>query len=45
MMRNKYQHYSEDEKLSLLRSYYHSGQSKRQFYKAHGLNCTGLLNY
>ena len=38
------QYYSEEEKLSLLDSYYHSGLSKRSFCVHHGLCGTSLLN-
>lgn len=37
-------HYSEEDKLFLLHSYYHSGLSKRRFCKEHGICCTTLLN-
>ena len=36
--------YSESEKLSLLRDYYQSGQSKSSFCKQHDLSCSHLLN-
>ena len=39
-----YKHYSEEEKLSLIRSYYQSGQSKKRFCIAHDICCIGLLN-
>ena len=42
-MREK-QYYSEEERLSLLDSYYHSGMSKRSFCLHHGLCGTSLLN-
>ena len=38
-------HYSEELKLSLLRSYYESGQWKSKFCREHGLCDTSLLNY
>ena len=36
--------YSEDERLSLLREYHHSGMSKTSFCKHHGLCGAALLN-
>ena len=38
-------YYSEEEKLSLLREYHHSGMSKYAFAKSHGLSCPRLLNH
>ncbi|WP_366937214.1 transposase [uncultured Bacteroides sp.] len=43
-MMGEKQYYSEEEKLSLLDSYYHSGLSKRSFCVHHGLCGTSLLN-
>lgn len=37
-------HYSEEDKLSLLRSYYQSGMSKRSFCHHHGICGITLLN-
>lgn len=39
-----YKHYSEEEKLSLLRSYYQSGQSKKRFCISHDICGIRLLN-
>ena len=39
-----YKHYSEDAKLSLIRSYYQSGQSKKRFCISHDICCIRLLN-
>ena len=39
-----YKHYSEEEKLSLIRSYYQSGQSKKRFCISHDICCIGLLS-
>ncbi|MDR0894173.1 MAG: transposase [Prevotellaceae bacterium] len=36
--------YSEEERLSLLHSYYESGMSKKAFCKLHGLSTSKLLN-
>lgn len=44
-MSKRIKHYSEELKLSLIRSYYESGQSKGKFCKEHGLCDTSLLNY
>ncbi len=44
-MSKSFKHYSEEEKLSLLRSYYDSGQSKNKFCKAHGISGLSLLNH
>lgn len=43
-MRKKHQHYSEEEKLHLLHSYYQSGMSKTSFCKRHGISGITLLN-
>ncbi|WP_455068767.1 transposase [Prevotella nigrescens] len=40
-----YKHYSEEEKLSLIGSYYQSGQSQYKFCKDQGLCNTSLLNH
>ena len=42
--RRNYKLYSEDERLYLLREYYHSGMSKTSFCKHHALCGIGLLN-
>ena len=39
-----YKHYSEEEKLSLIRSYYQSGQSKKRFCISHDICGIRLLN-
>ena len=39
-----YKHYSEEAKLSLIRSYYQSGQSKKKFCMDHDICCIRLLN-
>ena len=44
-MSKSIKHYSEELKLSLIRSYYESGQSKGKFCKKHALCDTSLLNY
>ena len=44
-MSKSMKHYSEELKLSLIRSYYESGQSKGKFCREHGLCDTSLLNY
>ena len=44
-MSKSIKHYSEELKLSLIRSYYESGQSKGEFCKEHDLCGTSLLNY
>ena len=43
-MRKKHEHYSEEEKLHLLHSYYQSGMSKTSFCKQHGISGITLLN-
>ena len=43
-MRKKHEHYSEEEKLHLLQSYYLSGMSKTRFCKQHGISGITLLN-
>lgn len=43
-MSKKYKSYSKEEKLSLLREYYHSGLSKNKFCKEHGISCSHVLN-
>ena len=43
-MRKKHEHYSEEEKLHLLHSYYQSGMSKTSFAKQHGISGITLLN-
>ena len=40
----KHEHYSEEEKLHLLHSYYQSGMSKTSFCKQHGISGITLLN-
>lgn len=43
-MSEKQKHYSETERLSLLREYYSSGMSKNSFVKKHGLCGSSILN-
>lgn len=43
-MSKKQNHYSETERLSLLREYYSSGMSKNSFVKKHGLCGSSILN-
>jgi transposase-like protein len=43
-MSTKFAVYSEEERLSLLHSYYESGMSKNAFCKLHGLSTIKLLN-
>lgn len=42
-MSKSYKHYSEEERLSLVRSFYESGQSKYPFCKDHDLSSSGIL--
>ena len=42
-MRKRYQHYSDEECLSILRDYYSSGMSKGTCCRKYGLSCIGLL--
>ena len=42
-MRKKYQKYSEEFKLSVIRDYYSSGMSKRSCVKKYGLSCNTTL--
>ena len=44
IMSKIHKHYSEEAKLSLIRSYYQSGQSKKRFCISHDIWCIGLLN-
>ncbi len=43
-MSNNRKNYSESEKLSIIRDYYQSGESKNSFCKKRGLSCISLLN-
>lgn len=43
-MRKRYQHYSEEECLSILRDYYSSGMSKSACCRKYELSCVGLLS-
>lgn len=43
-MRKHYQHYSEEECLSILRDYYSSGMSKSACCRKYGLSCVHLLS-
>lgn len=43
-MSKSHKHYSEEEKLSLIRSYYQSGHSKKKFCMDHDICCIRLLN-
>lgn len=44
-MSTNYSHFSEEDRIRLLRAYYQSGLSKRSFCKLHSLSGIKLLNY